>query len=473
MASAVLPKVALSDARIHAANEQAAQIAARVNRLPSCKPLWVLTCYVALAGIFELYDLFQTGYLTPALIRAGVFSKDVHAFGMSDQALFASATFLGLFAGSAFLSPIVDRFGRRKVFMWALIFYSASTAIMSCQDTAMGVIVFRLLAGVGLGVELVTTDAYLTEVLPNSIIGRAFALMHVIFYMAVPLLAFLSWQLMPASPLGIEGWRWVTIVGSFGALLAWILRRGLMESPRWLAVRGRADEAEAVMTAIEASVVKSTKTALPSVDAVTPLTEQTGAFSDIWKRPYLGRTVMLVCLNFFQTIGFYGFTNWLPSLLSSQGQSFTHSYFYSFCIAFAYPISALLWTLTVADRFERKWLIVASALCVTVLGPLFAFAHNNVLTVVLGFCITSCLTLISMSYHPYQAELYPTSVRARAVGFVYSFSRLSTAFTSFLISFFLNGWGSPGVFALISFSMAAVVVSVGVFGQKTQGVTLD
>lgn len=473
MASAILPKVASSNARAHTANEQAAQIAARINRLPSCKPLWVLTCYVALAGIFELYDLFQTGYLTPALIRAGIFSRTVTAFGMSDQALFASATFFGLFAGSAFLSPVVDRFGRRKVFMWALIFYSAATAIMSFQDTAAGVNVFRFLAGVGLGVELVTTDAYLTEVLPNSIIGRAFALMHVIFYLAVPLLAFFSWQLMPASPFGIEGWRWVTIIGSFGALLAWILRRGLMESPRWLAVQGRAEEAEAVISAMEIEAVKSTQTELAPIGPATPLTEQTSSFFDIWKRPYLGRTVTLVCLNFFQTIGFYGFTNWLPSLLSSQGQSFTHSYFYSFCIAFAYPVSALLWTLTVADRFERKWLIVASALCVTVLGPLFAFAHDNLLKVVIGFCITSCLTLISMSYHPYQAELYPTSVRARAVGFVYSFSRVSTAFTSFLISFFLNKWGSPGVFGLISFSMVAVVVSVGVFGQKTKGVTLD
>lgn len=270
MASVILPKVARSDARVHAANEHAAQIAARVNRLPSCKPLWVLTCYVALAGIFELYDLFQTGYLTPALIRAGVLNKAVHAFGMSDQALFASATFLGLFAGSAFLSPTVDRFGRRKVFMWALIFYSASTAIMSFQGSAMGVIVFRFLAGVGLGVELVTTDAYLTEVLPNSLIGRAFALMHVIFYLAVPLLAFFSWQLMPASPFGIEGWRWVTIFGSFGALLAWILGRGLMESPRWLAVQGRAEEAEAVMNAIEASAVESTKKALPGIGTVVP-----------------------------------------------------------------------------------------------------------------------------------------------------------------------------------------------------------
>lgn len=75
--------------------------------------------------------------------------------------------------------------------------------------------------------------------------------------------------------------------------------------------------------------------------------------------------------------------------------------------------------------------------------------------------------------HPYRAELFPTEVRARAVGFVFSFSRISTAMTSFLVAFALSSHGVPGVFALISLSMLAVVLSIGVFGPRTRMRSLE
>jgi MFS transporter, putative metabolite:H+ symporter len=176
---------------------------------------------------------------------------------------------------------------------------------------------------------------------------------------------------------------------------------------------------------------------------------------------------------FFQTIGFFGFANWLPELLATKGQSFSKSLFYSFCIAFANPLSALFWSVTVAERFERKWLIVAAAAGVAVCGPLFAMVSEPALLVTIGVLITGFSILLSLSFHPYQAELYPTQIRARAVGFVYSFSRISTALTSFLIAFFLQKFGTAGVFGLISASMLIVVLSIGIFGPRTRGIALE
>jgi putative MFS transporter len=80
---------------------------------------------------------------------------------------------------------------------------------------------------------------------------------------------------------------------------------------------------------------------------------------------------------------------------------------------------------------------------------------------------------MSYAYHPYQAELFPTAVRARAVGFVYSFSRLSTVFTSFMIAFFLKEFGAPGVFIFISVSMLIVMASIGIYGPRTRGLALE
>jgi putative MFS transporter len=80
---------------------------------------------------------------------------------------------------------------------------------------------------------------------------------------------------------------------------------------------------------------------------------------------------------------------------------------------------------------------------------------------------------MSMAFHTYQSELFPTRVRAQAVGFVYSWSRLSAIFSSFLIGFFLRDFGVTGVFAFIAVSMLAVVLSIGIFGPRTRGLALE
>ena len=90
---------------------------------------------------------------------------------------------------------------------------------------------------------------------------------------------------------------------------------------------------------------------------------------------------------------------------------------------------------------------------------------------------TGTLTLsnnvMSLSFHAYQAELYPTRIRALAVGFVYSWSRLSAVFGAFVIAFVLRGFGVAGVFALIAASMAVVVAAIGIFGPKVKDLTLE
>jgi MFS transporter, putative metabolite:H+ symporter len=451
-----------------------AEVTSRIDRLPACRTTWLPTIVVSFAGIFEIYDLLQTAYITPGLVKSGIFNgMQSGGAGVSDQALFAAVTFAGLFVGASAFAAIADRFGRRAVFMYALLSYSAATLFLACQTTVIGIDCARFVAGVGLGVELVTIDAYLVEVTPAHMRGRAFGVNHFIQYLSVPLLAFLSWWLIPLSPFGIDGWRWVVLIGCTGALVVWYLRRWLPESPRWLALHGRHEEASRIVSAMEADVIACTGKPLPTPAVGAVQLEHKTSFVEIWRPPYTRRTIMLTVFNFFQTIGFFGFTNWLPTLLTAQGAGFTKSLFYSFCIAFAYPITPLLWAATVAERFERKWLIVLAALGVALAGPLFALSTQPVVLVTLGILITGFVTLLSMSYHPYQAELYPTQVRARAVGFVYSLSRMSAALTSFLIAFTLGHYGTRGVFALISLSMLIVMISIGVFGPRTRGLALE
>lgn len=147
---------------------RAAHISARIDRLPAVATIWRLVALLSIGGFFELYDLFQTAYISPGLISDGIFHTGGEGvFGFSDQAAFASATFLGLFLGASLLSPIADRFGRRAIFTFALVWYTVATVLMGIQTSAVGIICMRFLVGIGLGIELVTIDAYLSELVPK------------------------------------------------------------------------------------------------------------------------------------------------------------------------------------------------------------------------------------------------------------------------------------------------------------------
>lgn len=181
---------------------------------------------------------------------------------------------------------------------------------------------------------------------------------------------------------------------------------------------------------------------------------------------------MLVVMNFFQSIGFFGFGNWLPALLSGKGTSLTHSLLYSFFITLAYPLGSLLCS-RYADKIENKWQIVLSSLMTVVFGTLFALVTQPVLLILCGFMITYSNAWLTFSYHSYQTEIFPTHIRARAVGFCYSFSRLSTVFSSVMIGSILAYAGSQGVIIFIILSMLMVMLSVGIFGPKTRGLDLE
>lgn len=187
------------------------------------------------AGIrrfFELYDLFQTGYISTGLLAENIFhtGKD-GVFGIADQAAFASSTFMGLFIGASLLAPLADRLGRRLTFMFALAWYGIFSLIMALQNSAEGVIFFRFLVGIGLGIELVTIDTYLSEWMPTHLRNKAFAYAFFIQFLSVPTVALMSWLLVPMTILGLSGWRWVIILGALCSLVIWVIRKSCRNPP--------------------------------------------------------------------------------------------------------------------------------------------------------------------------------------------------------------------------------------------------
>ena len=226
------------------------------------------------------------------------------------------------------------------------------------------------------------------------------------------------------------------------------------------------------MVDLEKQVALDTGAALPEPAPPIAVTAGSGTFREIFQPPHRKRTLTLSVFNLMQTIGFYGFGAWVPTLLIAKGINITTSLEYSFIIAIANPIGPLLGML-VADRMERKWQIGCAGLCIGTFIYLFAIQENAVLVILFGVLVTLSNNWMSASFHNYQGELFPTRIRARAVGFVYSWSRVSAAFAGLLIGFFLKEGGTPAVALFIAGAMAIMIVTIGGFGPKTRHLALE
>lgn len=446
-------------------------IAGRLERLPATSGFWRRITLLSLGGFFEFYDLFMAAYIQPGLVRSGILTTTTTSlFSIGGFAGFVAFFFLGLFVGTAMFGFVADRLGRRIIFTGSLLWYAAASLVMAFQQDALHLEVWRFLCGIGIGVELVTIDTYIAELAPPSVRGRAFASANIIQFLAIPVVAALGWWLVPRTVFGLDGWRFVVMAGSLGALLAWFVRARLPESPRWLVQQDRNREADAIVEAWEVEARLEGAELLPPKPQ--PVEKARGSFREIWRTPYLSRTLMLIVFNLFQAAGYYGFSSWVPALLIASGIAVTKSLAYTFVIAIAAPFGPAL-GLFFTDRIERKWIVAGSALAIAASGLAFTQAHAMAGVIACGVALTLANNILSFAYHGYQPELFPTRVRARAVGFVYSFSRLSTMFSAFVIAWVLNGFGSAGVFVFIAGCMIVVAAVIGIFGPKTRDLPLE
>lgn len=447
-------------------------ISARLDRLPTTKTIWKLAILLSLGYFFEFYDLLLTAYVAPGIVKEGILTTTTASFfGLTGIASFISALFAGLFIGTLTCGFLADKFGRKAIFTYSLIWYALANGIMAFQDTAMGLNFWRFVTGMGIGVEMVTIATYLSEIIPKNVRGRAFALCKGIGFISAPIVAYLAYLLVPIKPFGLEGWRWVVLIGCHGAIFIWWIRRQLPESPRWLAMKGRLAEANLIVSDLETKVHADYGKPLPEPEIIA-LVATEGSWRDMWLPTHRNSTIMMVIFNLFQTIGYYGFANWIPTLLIKQGITVTNSLMYSTIIAIATPIGPIL-GLFFADKFERKNIIIISIGVGIISGLLFSQLSHFATLITAGIILTLANNTMSYAYHAYQAELFPTHIRARAVGFVYSWSRFSAIFTSFIIAEILGGFGVPGVFIFISLAMSICMLVIGLMGPKTNNIALE
>jgi MFS transporter, putative metabolite:H+ symporter len=437
-------------------------MAARLDRLPVTRLHRYLIAVVGVATFFDLYDLFLASSVSTVLAKEfGVSSAEL-------KPLLASA-FLGAFVGAVGLGRVADRLGRRRAFLVTLGLYSVFTLLGAFSTDVWMLVVCRFVAGIGIGAELPLADAYLADLLPAHARGRATAWAYTVGFCGVPAAGFLARGLVGHSPLGVDGWRWLFVVGALGAAIVWILRTGLPESPRWLLAQDRPEQAEHVIRRLE----RSARGPLPE-PAVRehPAVERPQRVGALLRPPWRRRSAMLAVFQILQSFGYYGFGSLVPIILAAKGFDLTHSLTFSALTFLGYPIGSAL-SIPIMDRVQRKWLIVGSAASMAAFGLAFGYSTTGVAISVLGFCYTAISNVFSNAFHTYQAELFPTSLRGTAAGSAYSLSRLTTAAMPFILLPVLDDLGAGAVFAVVAVAMVILILDVAVLGPRTTGRSVE
>ncbi|HEV3332087.1 MAG TPA: MFS transporter [Bryobacteraceae bacterium] len=413
-------------------------LATALNRLPVTRAHIRVTVIIGLGLFFDFFDVFLAGVIGTVLTTF---------FQMSQTLLPAvlGSSFLGMFFGATCMGTIADRAGRRPAFLINLGIYSLFTLLGAFSVNPEMLAITRFLAGVGIGAEVPLSDTYLSEILPARHRGRLIAWAYTIGFLGVPVVGLLARILVPLSPLGVAGWRWLFVAGSLGGAIVWALRRGLPESPRWLEFAGQSKGAHST-------------TRLP--------------VRTLFTGQYRSRTFMLWVFHVFQTVGYYGFGTIVPLVLASKGFSVVTSLTYTTVAFIGYPLGSLL-SLLFVERMERRRLIVCSALLMAVFGLLLGYTTTPVAIMAFGVLYTITSNIFSNAYHILQGEIFPTSNRATATGSAYGLSRLSSAAMPFVLLPVLRHFGATVMFATIAGAMIIVMADIGLFAPRTTGRTLE
>jgi MFS transporter, putative metabolite:H+ symporter len=435
-------------------------IAARVDRLPVSRFHRRLLLLVSLPFFFDISDIFTFSYAAPALIKEWGLS-------ISSIAMLTSAGFFGMFLGATLGGMLSDRIGRKRALIFYVIAYSVFSFANALAPNIPTLMIARVLTGVGISSATAVVMAYIAELFPAKTRGTWQGWAMVIALSGIPITSWVARLVVPSGP---DGWRWIFVWGALGIVFL-AFTKHFPESPRWLARHGRMAEADETMNRIEAEVER-TAGPLPEAVALNRPVEARAEWTSMFRGQYIRRTMTLWAIWIFQTLGFYGFQAWVPTLLVQHGITIVHSLTYITLINIGAVPGALI-AVFLADRFERKYSIAAAALLIAVFGLLYGLSFQPVLIVSFGFLVGMLIQTFAALCYAYTPEQYPTDIRNTGAGFAYGMGRLANVGNSFIVAAIFLNFGYVWVFVYIASAWLATAAVTILFGARTTGRRLE
>lgn len=405
---------------------------------------------IGAAWFFAFFDVVNIGYALPAISTQ---------FGVSSTvaALAVSIGLVGYVIGSLSDGLVADRFGRRIALVISVAAFSAGTIIAALAPDLSVLLVGRFIAGMGIGAEIAAATAYVGEIAPASLRGRAGSIAAAFGYAGFAVVPFVALAIVPRFE---AGWRVLFLIGAAGALVVLPFRHHLPLSPRWLVSKGRLDEAAAVVAVCEAHVAAAGRTE-QAPQSPPPVHPPRGT-------PGFARYALLFLgVWFAYYIGNYAWLTLAPTLLTQEGFSLSDSIGFLSVTGVGFVVGALVAVL-LGERIERKVTITGTLVLWAVALLIIGIAPVAGVIMALGFVASVTIGLAVPLMYVYTAEHFTSARRARGVSIGDGIGHIGGAIAPYVvlpvagISFGL-GLGVMALTGLISAGL--VLLGRGMTGQ--------
>ncbi|ABE36709.1 sugar (and other) transporter family protein [Paraburkholderia xenovorans LB400] len=436
---------------------------ARLDRLPISRFHWKILFLIGAGVAIDAFDIYLGGTVMAATVKTGFAT-------LHQGALFISLTFTGMLIGAGAAGYVGDRFGRRYSYQTNLLVFGLAAVGCWLAPNMPMLIVGRFIMGVGLGAEVVVATGTLCEFVPPAYRGRWAALMSLMIHIGVLAATGLSYLIIPRF-----GWRVMFLIAALGALVIWIMRKRMPESPRWLESVGREAEAQAVLERIEAEVARH-HGSLPPVQlqpSVTAAADGRSSLAALFARGQLRKTLVGTVTGVTINIALYGFLSWIPTFLVKQGLEVSTSLGFATIIAFGGPLGVLA-GLLFTDRVGRKKGLIGFAAVSAVLGVAYSHLQGQVLIGTVGFLVEGTIYgLATIGLYGFIPELFPTAIRLRGTGWCGVCSRGASIGMPYLTVMLFERFGVSGVTSMVAGVLLLLIVTVGLFSEETSQRSLE
>ena len=444
-------------------------IIARLERIPFSRFHFHLASILAVGTFFDAFDA-----LTIAVALTVIFTS-LH-IGFVNAGLLISAGYVGQFVGAWVFGYLSEVHGRKFAFVASMSLFGALSVATAFAWNFESLLVLRLVQGLGLGGEVPAAAALFNEYLRTANRGRISVLYQSVFI----------WGALLAPVVGIGvfglfgqdlGWRVLFLLGGLPLIDAIYAIFALPKSVRWLAHRGRGDEAEQILATMEAV---PRRTPLPPLSVKRQPAQQKMRLGELFSPTYRNRTIVVwvqAAATFFVA---YGYNIWLPTLYVRIG---------GLPVSYALILSVVSWAVTLATMYGQAFLLETIGR-----KPLFVFGFAMIAMgglggalIVMAFHATNWQVLFGVQLFmgfgtamnssagiSYTAELYPTRMRGWGIATATSMNRLASIISPTAVGALLAaGLGIASVFAMFGVAGLGAMIVLAALGIETKHRTLE
>ncbi|GAB2550005.1 MFS transporter [Leucobacter ruminantium] len=434
-------------------------IAERLDALPFTRKHGRVLAGSGIGWALDAMDVGLISFIIAALVEHWGITK-------GESGLIASVGFAGMAIGASLGGLLADRVGRRQVFALTLLVYGIATGASALAAGIGMLIALRFLVGLGLGAELPVASTYVSEFAPARIRGRLIVILEAFWAVGWTASALIGYFVVPH---GENGWRWAFALGAVPAVYALVVRWGMPESPRWLAGRGRADEAERIIASFEreAGIVNVVPIRLEPARPAA----RGNRVAALWGSEFRVRTLSIWVVWFCVNFAYYGAFIWIPSILVDAGFGLVRSFGFTLLITLAqlpgYAVAA--WLIEVwGRRLTLSVFLLGSA------GAAIAFGTVHAVPAIIGSGMALSFFNLGAwgALYAVTPELYPTSLRATGAGWAAGVGRIASIVAPLAVPVMLAAGGAGMTFAV--FAVFFVVAAGAAWGLvEHRGKALD